>query len=80
MEATPADTAGREKVERNHKVRREDALRVMRTYRTELTENRLRRLLTDVGQNPFEAATLLAAAGALRVTLKEIELQVLDSA
>jgi hypothetical protein len=74
------DKAGHEKVLKLHLARREDALRVMRQYRTELTENRLRRLLTDTAQNPFEAASLMAAAGALRVALKEIELQVLDSA
>jgi hypothetical protein len=74
------DKAGHEKVLKLHLARREDALRVMREYRTELTENRLRRLLTDTAKNPFEAASLMAAAGALRVTLKEIELQALDSA
>ena len=76
---TATDKADIDKLDRLHKARREDALRIMREYRTELTENRLRRLLTDASQNPFEAATLMAAAGALRVTLKEIELQVLDS-
>jgi len=79
LPADKSDKSGREKVERQHLASREDALRVMRQYRTELTENKLRRMLTDAAVNPFEAASLMAAAGALRVTLKEIELQALDS-
>ena len=55
---------------------REDALRTMRQYRTDLLNHPVLVKLTDK-KNPFDGPKMVAAAGYLRAALKRIEIETL---
>jgi hypothetical protein len=67
-------SAGKNSSKEDKKAAREDALRVMRQYRTDVLNHPVLTKLTKK-ENPFEQAKLTAAMGYLRAALKRIEIE-----
>lgn len=75
----PETTTEQAAARRTRLAEREVALRTMRQFRDELLTNPLLRQLADRMQNPFSADVVLNAVAGVRVTLKELELQLLNA-
>jgi hypothetical protein len=73
---TPKKKAEKEKLHKEKLAAREEVLRVMRQYRTDILNHPIFRKLTDA-KNPFDQPKMMAASAYVRAALKKVELETL---